>query len=104
MLLTDLHFIDIDPLREPAFAYTKHKVISGHLPLLHPAVFCKRPIFQAITSLPRHTVISIPILIPELYGDLVVCEGEELLAQAIFCLSLPLLCQEGDDLVMAFDE
>lgn len=60
----------------------------------HLAVFCKSPIFKAVTALPFHVVMRILILVPELDRDFIFGEGEELLAEAVALLLLPFLGQK----------
>ena len=57
-----------------------------------------------ITALPLHPIMRILVLIPELHGDLVIGEGEELFAQLVVVLFAPLPDQEVDDLFAAVDE
>lgn len=80
MLLRNIDSIDIDAILEPALFGRDLNIISAHLPLSHPTILCKRPILQAITTLPLHSVMAVLVLIPELDSDLVVLESEQLLA------------------------
>jgi hypothetical protein len=117
MLLLDINSIDINPILEPALLGLNLYIIPAHLPLPHPAILSKRPVFQAITTFPLHSIVFILVLIPELDSDLVVRESEQLLAQAasnyhqhmivrqicwrkalpIRCFLLPLGSKELDD-------
>jgi hypothetical protein len=97
MLLQDIHDIDIHSISEPAVLFQKLNVISAHLPLTHPAIFCERPILEAIASLPLHPIVLILVLIPELDGYLVIRESEKLLTQAVRLLFFPFRGQEFDD-------
>jgi hypothetical protein len=92
MLLTNVDLIHINAFNKPSLAYTKHDIVPRHLPLPHAPILRERPMLQTITPLPGHTVISVAVFIPELHGDLVVGEGEELFAQRVLCLFLPFLC------------
>lgn len=97
MRLGDIHFIDIHSLLEPPLSFLDLDIIPAHLPLTHPTIFRKSPILKTIASLPLHPVTAILVLVPELHGDLVVGESEQLLAQSIGLLLVPLLGQEVDD-------
>ena len=81
MLLRDINSIDIDPILEPALFGRDLNIIPAHLPLPHPAILRKRPVLEAITTLPLHFIMAVLVLIPELDSDLVVPESEQLLAQ-----------------------
>lgn len=70
-----------------------------HLPLPHPPILRKRPVFQPVTPFPFHPIVGVLVLIPELDGDLVVRESEELLSQLVTLLPLPLARQEVDNLL-----
>lgn len=105
MLLRNSHLIHIfHIICKPPSLLPNKDIIPTHLSLPHNALFIVRPILQAIAPLPLHPVVSILILVPELHGDLVVREGEELLAQTVVLLLVPLGGQELDDLFAAFQE
>ena len=82
MLLRDIDSIDIDSILEPALFGRDLNIIPTHLPLTHPAILCKCPVLEAITTLPLRSIMLVLVLIPELDCDLVVRESEQLLAQA----------------------
>ena len=90
MFLGYVYSIDIDTILEPPLSFADLEIIATHLPFPHAAVLSKRPIFQAITALPLHLIVRVLILIPELHGDLVVLEGEQLFAELVILLLLPL--------------
>lgn len=97
MLLSDLNLIHIHALPEPPLPLCELDVVPTHHALPHPAVGRKRPVLQPIAPLPLHPVVRVLVLVPELHGDAVVAEGEELLAQLIVALFLPLGREESDD-------
>lgn len=72
-------------------------IITAHLSLAHLAVFRKRPIFEAVTPLPRHSIMRVLVLIPELDRNLIFGECEQLLSKAVTLLLLPFLRQETLD-------
>lgn len=69
-------------------------IVTAHLTLPHLSIFGERPVLESVATLPLHPVVRVLELIPELDGNLVACEGEQLLAQSIVLLLLPLLCEE----------
>jgi hypothetical protein len=115
MLLRDIDSIDIDSIFEPPLFRRDLNIIPAHLPLSHPAILCKRPVFEAIATLPLHSIMFVLVLVPELDCDLVVRESEQFLAQAVLnrhqhyptgllqkaspirCFLLPLRSQELDN-------
>jgi len=82
MLLRDIDNIDIDSILEPALFGRDLNIVPAHLPLPHPTILCKRPVLEAITTLPLHFIMAVLVLIPELDSDFVVLESEQLFAQA----------------------
>lgn len=74
----------------------KHHVIPRHHPLPHFTFTIKRPILQPITPLPFHPILCILILVPELHGDAVIGEREQLFAETVGMLLLPFLSQKFD--------
>lgn len=104
MALADSHLVHVNSLNEPSLILLKLDIIAAHLALPHSSILCERPIFKTITSLPLQTILRILVLIPKLYGNLVGCEGEQLLAQAVVLFASPLLCEELFDLGTPFDE
>lgn len=83
MLLRDLDSIDIHSILEPALFDRDLNIITAHLPLAHAAIFRESPVFEAITTLPLHSIVAVLILIPELHCNLVVRKSEQLFAQTI---------------------
>ena len=79
-------------------------IITTHLPLPHPAVLRERPVLETITPLPLQPIMRIAILIPKLDRNLIVGEGEELLAQLVALFLLPFLGQEVLDFSVAAQE
>jgi hypothetical protein len=69
-------------------------IIPTHLPFSHLSILGKRPVLEAVTTLPLHAIMCILELVPELHGDLVVRKSEKLLAKAIAFLLLPLFCEK----------
>ena len=104
MSLRDIHLINIHALLEPPLGILDLDVVPTHLPLAHSAILRKRPILQPITALPLHTIVAILVLIPELHRDLVIGESEELFAQAIRLLLVPLPCEKVNDGFAAGEE
>lgn len=94
MGFTDFDRIDIDAIFEPPVLLLDSNVVSAHLALPHLPILCECPILQAVTAFPLHFIVRILVLIPELDGDLVILESEELLPQTVALLFLPLLRQE----------
>ena len=82
MSLSNVNSVHIHPVHEPPVSLRNLDIIPAHLPLSHAAILRKRPVLEAITTLPLHSVISVLVLIPELDSDLVVRESEQFLAQA----------------------
>lgn len=68
----------LKPLSLSIPVLSNHDIIPTHHPLLHFPILVKRPMLDPIASLPFHFIHGILILIPELHGDSVVLEGEEL--------------------------
>jgi hypothetical protein len=104
MLFRDVHGIDIHAILEPALLLRKFDIISTHLPLAHATIICERPVFEAIASLPFHSIVLVLVLIPELDSYLVVREREQLFTQAIGFLLLPFGGQEVDNGLSTDDE
>lgn len=104
MSLGDVHLINIYAILEPPFGILDLDIVSTHLPLAHSAILRERPVLQPITTLPLHTIVAILVLIPELHRDLVVGESEELFAQAIRLLLVPLPCEKVNDGFAAGEE
>jgi hypothetical protein len=104
MLLCNGHLIDIDSINEPPLFFLDVDIIPTHLPLAHPPVRSKCPVLQAVAALPLHTICSILELIPELHGDTVLCECEQLFAQLVVMFAVPFIGQKLDDGLMALHE
>jgi hypothetical protein len=102
MLLRDIHLVDVHAVREPALVVGDGDVVPAHLALAHEAVGGERPVLEPVGPPPLPGGV-VP-LVPELHGDLVRREREQLLAQAVPLLALPLLRQEGLDRVAARQE
>ncbi len=102
MHLRDLDRIDIDAINEPPLAVLDGHVIPAHLPFAHEAVGREGPVLEPVRAPPAARGV-VP-LVPELHGDAVLAEREQLLAQPVALLALPLLGQEGLDLVAARQE
>jgi hypothetical protein len=94
MRLVDMHSIHIHPIDKPPLLLRDLDIIPTHLSLPHLPVSRKSPVLKPVASLPLHSIRAILILIPELHGNLVVRESEELFAQAVGLLFRPLGCQE----------
>lgn len=94
MRLVDMHSVHIHPIDKPPLLLRDLDIIPTHLSLPHPPVSRKSPVLKPVASLPLHSIRAILILIPELHGNLVVRESEELFAQAVGLLLRPLGCQE----------
>lgn len=84
--------IHVDTILVPSLLLGNLDVVSTHLALPHQAIFGKRPVLESVGAPPLARLI-VP-LVPKLHGDLVVGEGEQLLAQAISLLLVPLLGEE----------
>lgn len=97
MLLRDLNGIYIDAVLEPALGLGDGDVVGAHLALAHEAVLREGPVLEAVGAPPLP--LGIVPLVPELHGDAVPGEGEQLLAQPVPLLALPLARQERPDLV-----
>jgi len=111
MLLANVHRIDIYSVNEPSTLNSllrnrnaiailpQQDIITTHHSLAHLATVrgIISPILQPIASLPLHSIVRILILVPKLHGDLVVGEGEDLFAELVGLLLLPLGGQEGVD-------
>ena len=104
MRLRNFHRVHIRSISEPASLFPNNDIVTAHLPLPHLAILGKRPVFQPVTPLPFHAIVCILILVPELHSDFVILETEELLAQAIVLLLLPLGGEEGMNFGMAGQE
>ncbi|KAK5635778.1 hypothetical protein RRF57_011490 [Xylaria bambusicola] len=102
MLLRDIHSININPIHKPPLTTIKAYVVSAHHPLTHEPVISKRPVLKSVS--PPPLAIGVMPLVPELHGDAVVREREQLLAQTVPLLALPFLGQEDLDLVAARQE
>lgn len=83
MLLRDINSIDINSVLEPTLLDGDLNIVPAHLPLAHAAIFRESPVFEAITTLPLHSIVAVLILIPELHCNLVVRKSEQLFAQTI---------------------
>lgn len=68
MLLTNLDRVNIHSILEPPLIVGDLHIVATHLPLLHSAVLCKRPILKTIASIPLSALVM--PLIPELDSDL----------------------------------
>lgn len=106
MFLTDRDIVYIDSIQKPAPltipVRAKQQIIAAHHALAHlPRLRIKGPILQAIASLPSHSIIRILVLVPELHRDPIIPKSEQLLAQAIIVLTLPLGCEKLDNGVCA---
>jgi hypothetical protein len=102
--LTDLYGVDIHPVGKPPITCLKQYIISTHHPLHHLTVRSERPIFQAVTTLPLHSVISVLVFIPELDGNLIILKGKEFFTETVVLLFSPFLGQEADDFLGSEDE
>lgn len=69
VFLRDCDFIHIHTLFEPPFAVCDLDIVAAHLALLHQAILCKRPVLEAVASIPL-TFLVMP-LVPELHGNLI---------------------------------
>lgn len=96
MLFTNCNLIDIHPVLEPPLRLGNLDIVPAHLPLAHPAILGERPVLEPVAPLPLQGVVLVLVLIPELYGDLVIAECEELLPQLVVLLLFPFLSQELD--------
>lgn len=89
----------------PVAAPAQDDVVGAHLSLPHLVrVPVKGPVLQTVRPLPLHAVVPVLVLVPELDGDLVVGEGEQLLAKTVVGLLFPLLGEELDDLLGPHEE
>ena len=104
MSFRNRHLIHIHTLLKPPILLLQVDVVPTHLTFPHYAILPKCPILKTITSLPLHAVVGIPILVPELHGNLVVREREQFLTQPIILLFFPFGSQQGDNFIMATDE
>lgn len=95
MPLPDLDQIHIDAVPEPPLGLGDAHVVPAHLALAHEAVGGEGPVLEAVGAPPP--ALGVVPLVPELHGDAVVAEGEELLAQPVRALALPLARQERRD-------
>jgi hypothetical protein len=68
VLLTNLHTIHIHIIRKPPLPLPNLNIIPTHLPLPHPPILRKRPVFKSISSPPLARGV-VPF-VPELYRDL----------------------------------
>lgn len=68
MLLTDIDCVDVHSILVPPLVVGDLYIVATHLTLLHPAILCKGPILETVTSVPL-TALVMP-LVPELDGDL----------------------------------
>lgn len=101
--ILNIHSIDKPPPL-PIPSNPKHHVIPRHHPLPHLTLTVKCPIFQTIAPLPLHPVLCILIFVPELHGDAVIGEGEQLFAETVGMLLFPLFGQKFDYGVGACEE
>lgn len=69
-------------------------IIAAHLPFAHLPIVGKGPVFETIAALPFQAIVGVLVLIPELDSNLVLGKSEQLLAQSVVLLFLPLLGQE----------
>ena len=67
---------------------------------MHPPIFRECPVLDAIAPMPAFIIV----FIPELHGNLVVHEAEELLLQLVLLLSGPLPLEECLDLVVTLQK
>lgn len=104
VLLRDIDRVHVDPIFEPTLVIGYQDIVTAHLPLTHATVIRKRPIFEAIASLPLHAIICVLVLVPELHCNLVVSKGEQLLSQLIALLFDPLLGQKPNNSLGATEE
>jgi hypothetical protein len=102
MLLLDVDAIDVHAILVPPLLVRDPDVVPAHLPLPHQPVVRERPVLQPVGPPPLPGLV-VP-LVPELHGDLVAREGEQLLAQPVPVLHGPLLGQEVRDGVAAHEE
>ncbi len=63
MLLRNVNLIDVHSVLEPPLILADLEIVTAHLPLTHTAVFRKGPVFETITTLPFHLVVSILVLV-----------------------------------------
>lgn len=78
MLLGNINSVHVNSILEPALFLGYLDIITAHLPLPHATIIGESPVLEPITPLPLHTIVLVLVLIPELHGDFVVCECEEL--------------------------
>lgn len=102
MLLPNHHRININTGLKPPLRILDGDVVPAHLALAHEAVGGESPVLEAVRAPPLAGGI-VP-LVPELHGDLIIAEGEQLLAQPVSMLALPFLRQERGDGVPALEE
>lgn len=102
MFLRNVDLVHIHALHKPPLRLPDGDVVPAHLPLAHQPVRRERPVLEPVG--PPPLARGVVPLVPELHRDLVVGEGEQLLAQAVALLALPLLRQEGLDGVPARQE
>lgn len=98
MLLRDVNGVHVHAVLEPPVLFGDLNVIATHLALPHPPVLGEGPVLQPIATLPFHAIVGVLILIPKLYGDTVVLEGEQFFAELIVIFFLPLPLKERNDL------
>jgi hypothetical protein len=96
VLLRNLNSIHINPIDKPPLLHPNLDIIPAHLPLPHQAIVGVRPVLEPVGPPPLPLVVA--PLVPELHGDLVVREGEQLLPEAVAVLALPFRREELDDL------
>lgn len=94
MPLVNMHLINIHSIRKPPTLpipiRSQNHIIPRHHPLPHLPLLIERPILQPITPLPPLGILSILVLVPELYGDAVLRECKQLFAETVRLLFLEL--------------
>lgn len=104
MFLPNHHLIHIHPVPKPPPRLPNLHIIPTHHPLPHHPVIPIRPILQSITPLPDVSRTPILILVPELHGDFILVEREQLFAQPVVFLPRPFLREEVGDCGVALQE
>lgn len=102
MLLSNLNILHIHTIHKPSAlsipVRAEKDVVPTHHPLAHlPRLPIKGPVLEAIAPLPAHSIFRILKLVPELHGNAIIGEGEDLLAEPVALFPIPLLSQEVDD-------
>ena len=109
MLLPNLRLVNIHPIHKPPPLPipigSNQDIIPTHHPLTHlPRLAVESPVLQPVAALPAQPIVRVLELVPELHGDPVVREREQLLPQTIPPLALPLRGQELDDALGSGEE